>query len=73
MIPGNCLVCAFFIWIWTGGSIIKTYRPGTRIPHWVVLGRDNKVRHFTVVRDILPQGIHCFFFLGKFEVISSRR
>jgi len=70
MIPGNCLICAVLIWIWTGGTIIRTYRPGTRIPHWVVLGRDGHVRHFTVVKDLLPYPLHSIIFLGRFERIG---
>jgi hypothetical protein len=70
MIPGNCLFCAYVLWIWTGGTIVKTYRPGTRIPHWVVLGRDGHLRHFKVVRDLLPEPFHYIVFLGRFERIS---
>lgn len=70
MIPGNCFICAVLIWIWTGGTMIKTLRPGTRIPHWVVLGRDGHVRHFTVTRDLLPDPFHWIIFLGRFERVS---
>ena len=70
MIPGNCFVCAVVLWVFYGGELIKSYRPGTRIPHWIVLCRDGHLRHFTVVRDLLPDPFYWILFLGRFERIN---
>jgi len=67
MIPGNCLVCALAIWLVHGGEIIRSYRPGTRIPHWLVKCRDGLIRHFTVEKNILPKPFCYLVFLGRFE------
>ena len=67
MIPGNCLICAFFLWLFKGGSIIMAYRPGTSVPHWMVKCRDGSLRHFKVVKDILPWPLCYVLFLGTFE------
>lgn len=70
MIPGNCLVCAFVIWLVYGGKIITSTRPGTRVPHWLVKCRDGTVRHFRVRRDIFPPPFCYLLFLGRFEKIG---
>ncbi len=70
MIPGNCFMYAVLLWLWHGGSMVRTYRLGTNIPHWVVMCQDGKVRHFTVVKDFLPHPFCLALFLGRFEVVS---
>ena len=70
MIPGNCLIGAVLIWLIYGGTIVRSYRLGTRIPHWVVVCRDGRLRHFTATRDFLPPPLSYVLFLGRFETHS---
>lgn len=67
---GNCFVCACVIWCIYGGKWVTTTRTGTRVPHWLVKCKDGKVRHFVVVRDILPKPLGYFLFVGKVEALG---
>ena len=66
---GNCLVGACVIWCLHGGRWVSTTRIGTRVPHWLIVCKDGKVRHFTVVKDILPKPLNYLLFIGKVEIL----
>lgn len=71
MVFGNCLFCAFFIWLRYGGRIITSFRPGTRVPHWMVVDRQGNLRHFQVVQNILPWPLCYVVFVGRFEIVRK--
>lgn len=68
---GNCLFCAVVLWLRYGGKIIMSYRPGTRVPHWMVVDRTGLLRHFRVVRNIMPWPLCYVVFLGRFEALGN--
>jgi hypothetical protein len=71
MFFGNCLFCAVVLWLRYGGKIIMSYRPGTRVPHWMVVDRSGSLRHFRVVRNIMPWPMCYVIFLGRFESLGG--
>lgn len=71
MIFGNCLFCAFVLWIRYGGKIIMSYRPNTYVPHWMVVDRNGLLRHFKVVRNVMPWPLCYVIFMGKFEALGG--
>ncbi len=70
MFPCNCFICAIILWLIYGGKFIASNRPGTRIPHWLVVCRDGSIRHFKISRDIFPPPFCYLISLGSIEKIS---
>lgn len=65
-LPGNCLVCAFLLWLRFGGRIVMQKR-WRKIPHFYVVTRNRQLWQFKRVQNILPPPLcHCLF-IGRFE------
>lgn len=61
----NCLFGAILLWMCKGGKIIMSRRPGTRVPHWMVVKEDG-LYHFRLRKDILPFPLCYLLFKGEF-------
>ena len=69
--PGNSMLFACFLWLVHGGSLVRSFRIGTDIPHWIVVSWDGTIRHFEPTRDLLDPPLSHLLYMGKFEKIEA--
>lgn len=74
---GNCYCWSLVLKMIYGGKIFSIdgeFGPkGMNVKHYMLRGRDGRVRHFRRVFNFLPPPLSTFLFVGKIESSGKRR
>lgn len=72
---GNCLFGSFVL-LWTerknNPRLIVRYRPQTRVPHFMVITRDN-LYHYKIIKNVLPWPLCYIIFMGEFQKLEHNQ
>jgi hypothetical protein len=74
---GNCYCWSLILKMIYGGKIFSINQElgpkGMDVKHYMLRGRDGKVRHFKRVCNILPPPFSAFLFVGKLETSGKKK